>query len=134
LTADSNTARPAQAHSAAVIGVLLQSALGTLPREALDWPLALLSMDWQVQVFLSGPVLAQLPRRGSSTGTAPVASHANWSRLWLAATELGAEWYTSTADASRWGVSQSELALPLSILTPAQLRAQQATCRHLLSV
>lgn len=119
------------------IGLLLQRSINPLPRETLDWPLALLSLDWRVQVFLSGPVLVQLPRRlevAASANTLPVEQHENWSRLWLAATELGAELCISTPDLQRWGLDVEALAVPVTILTPAQIRARQAQCRHLLHV
>jgi hypothetical protein len=122
----------------AVVGLLLQRSITLLPRETLDWPLALLSMDWHVYLFLSGPVLAQLPRQlemgTTAASTAPTDCHAHWSRLWLAAAELGAELFVSAPDWERWGLQQDELAGSLTILTPVQMRARKAVCRHLLSV
>lgn len=117
---------------------MLQRSINTLPRETLDWPLALLSMDWRVDLFLSGPVPAQLPKRQTSAAIAanalPAAHHAHWSRMFHAATELGAEMFISVADAQRWGLSTAVLALPVALLSPAEIHARQAQCRHLLNV
>jgi len=109
-----------------------------LPRETLDWPLALLSMDWRVYLFLSGPVLAQLPRQlelgTAAASTVPADCHLHWSRLWLAAAELGAELFISEPDWKRWSLQRDGLACSVTILTPAQMRTRQAACRHLLNV
>ena len=119
------------------IGLLLQRSITALPRETLDWPLALLSMDWQVMLFVSGPALAQLPQQHASSTSAnalPADQHRAWSRLWLAAVELGAELIISTQEWSSHGLSQAELALPAQIMTPAEISARQQACRHLLNV
>lgn len=119
------------------IGLLLQRSITALPRETLDWPLALLSMDWQVMLFVSGPALAQLPQQyapSTSANAVPAAQHRAWSRLWLAAAELGAELIISTQEWSSHGLSQAELALSAQIMTPAEISARQQACRHLLNV
>ncbi len=115
---------------------MLQRGISTLPRETLDWPLALLSMGWRVHVFVSGAAVTQLPRRHAPP--AAIDEHADqylaWSRLWLAADELGAQWFISAADWLRWGWHRAELSVSPSIIAPAQIRARQAACRHLLNV
>ncbi len=119
------------------IGLLLQRSITALPRETLDWPLALLSMDWQVMLFVSGPALAQLPRQQhapSTSANATANQHQTWSRLWLAAAELGAELIISTQEWSSHGLSQAELALSAQVMTPAEISARQQACRHLLNV
>ncbi len=120
------------------IGLLLQRSITALPRETLDWPLALLSMDWQVLLFVSGPALAQLPRQqhapSTSVNTVPADQHRAWSRLWLAGAELGAELIISTQEWSSLGRSQADLALSAQIMTPAEISARQQACRHLLNV
>ena len=116
---------------------MLQRSITALPRETLDCPLALLSMDWQVMLFVSGPALAQLPQQHASSTSAnalPADQHRAWSRLWLAAVELGAELIISTQEWSSHGLSQAELALPAQIMTPAEISARQQACRHLLNV
>ena len=120
------------------IGLLLQRSITALPRETLDWPLALLSMDWQVMLFVSGPALVQLPRQQHASSTSanavPADQHRAWSRLWLAAAELGAELIISTQEWSSHGLSQAELALSAQVMTPAEISARQQACRHLLNV
>jgi hypothetical protein len=121
----------AEAASGDCIAVLIERVPVSCPRETLDWPLALVSMDWPVMLFVSGAAVLQLPRKEQPAGTT-AAGH--WRKLWGAAEELGARIYVSVEDWSRYGADAQQLAVAVVLLPQVKLQQLQRHCRHLIHV